>query len=79
MNLHPNMRTAFSELGEVVDRIDAAQIDQACQMILDARRIMLCGCGCEGLQMQGFAMRLHHFGMHVSIARRYSRTPDGSG
>ncbi|MDC1228995.1 SIS domain-containing protein [Octadecabacter sp.] len=79
MNLHQNMRAALSELGEVADRIDAAQIDQAFQMIFDARRIMLYGCGREGLQMQGFAMRLHHLGMHVSMQGDMAASPMKAG
>ena len=36
-------------------------------MIVEAGRIMLYGCGREGLQIQGFAMRLHHLGDLVSM------------
>ena len=62
MSLFNDMRGALAELREVVDRIELAQIDTACQMIVGAVRIMLYGCGREGLQIQGLAMRLHHLG-----------------
>jgi 6-phospho-3-hexuloisomerase len=61
------MQSALAELRTVAEGIDPLQVETACQMIADAGRIMLYGCGREGLQIQGFAMRLHHLGKLVSM------------
>ena len=61
------MQTVLAELRTAAEGIDPLQVETACQMIADARRIMLYGCGREGLQIQGFAMRLHHLGKLVSM------------
>ena len=52
------MQTVLAELRTVAEGIDPLQVETACQMIADAGRIMLYGCGREGLQIKGFAMRL---------------------
>ena len=79
MSLKNDMRSALAELGEVADGIDPAQIDTACRMIADAAHIMLYGCGREGLQLQGFAMRLHHLGKPVSIQGDMAAPPMKAG
>lgn len=79
MTLYQNMRDALSELGEVAEKIMPEQIDRACQMVTNARRIMLFGCGPEGLQYQGFAMRLHHLGQSVSVQGDMAAPPAAAG
>ncbi len=46
-------RTALDELGGVIGTIDPAAVEQACETIAAAGRIVLYGCGREGLQMRG--------------------------
>ena len=58
---------ALGEIGEVFHRIDDANVDGAIDMIVKARRIAIYGVGREGLQMKGFAMRLFHLGLDVSV------------
>ena len=58
---------ALDELGAALECIDRGAIDQACRMLADARQIMVYGCGREALQMKGFAMRLFHLGLPVSV------------
>ena len=58
---------ALDELGAALARIDQGAIDQACRMLADARQILVYGCGREALQMKGFAMRLFHLGLPVSV------------
>ena len=79
MSLFNDMRGALAELREVVDRIELAQIDTACQMIVGAVRIMLYGCRREGLQIQGLAMRLHHLGKSVSMQGDMAAPPMTAG
>ncbi len=58
---------ALDELGAVLGRVDAAAIDRACHMLADAPQIVVYGCGREALQLKGFAMRLFHLGLPVSV------------
>jgi 6-phospho-3-hexuloisomerase len=71
--------TALAELSAVAARIDAGEIDAACGTIARARRIVLYGCGREGLQLRGFAMRLHHLGLHVAMQGDMAAPPVGTG
>lgn len=70
---------AMADLSRAVGAIDPASVDAACAMIAGARRIMLYGCGREGLQMQGLAMRLHHLGLAVSMQGDMAAPPLGKG
>jgi len=70
---------ALSELGAVLGRIDQPAIEQACDMIVSARHIVLYGCGREGLQMRGFAMRLYHLGCHAVMVADMNTPPLGDG
>jgi 6-phospho-3-hexuloisomerase len=71
--------TALSELSVVASRIDPGEIDAALATIARARRIVLYGCGREGLQLRGFAMRLHHLGCQVAMQGDMAATPVGAG
>lgn len=73
------MRTALEELGRVADAIDPASVDHACAMIANAKRIVLYGCGREGLQLRGLAMRLYHMGLSVAMQGDMTAPPLGSG
>lgn len=70
---------ALAELAAVLDRVDEAGVDAACEDIAAAGRIMLHGCGREGLQMRGLAMRLHHLGLAVSMQGDMAAPPLGPG
>lgn len=71
--------TALTELGTVAARIDSQQITRACEAIARARRIVLYGCGREGLQLRGFAMRLYHLGRDVAMQGDMAAPPVGPG
>jgi len=71
--------TALDELKAVASRIDAGAVAGACETIARARRVVLYGCGREGLQMRGFAMRLHHLGCEVAMQGDMAAPPVGPG
>jgi 6-phospho-3-hexuloisomerase len=71
--------TALKELGAVAGAVGDAQIAGACEMIAKARRIVLYGCGREGLQIRGLAMRLHHLGLDVAMQGDMTAPPVGAG
>ncbi|MDZ4391909.1 6-phospho-3-hexuloisomerase [Cypionkella sp.] len=73
------MQAALAELGAVADRVDEAAVQAACVRILSARRVMLYGCGREGLMMRALAMRLYHLGVAVSMQGDLTAPPLGVG
>jgi len=60
-------KTALSELSAVLDDMDVGSIDIACKQIASAQNVLLYGCGREGLQLRGLAMRLYHLGINASM------------
>ena len=71
--------TALKELGAVAGAGESAHVARACEMIAKAGRIVLYGCGREGLQVRGLAMRLHHLGLDVSMQGDMTAPPVGVG
>lgn len=69
--------TALDELRAVTGGIDGGEIESALDLIAGARRIVLYGCGREGLQIRGFAMRLHHLGLEVAMQGDMAAPPVG--
>lgn len=70
---------ALDELGAVLARIDENCIDAACEMLAGAGRIAVYGCGREALQVKGFAMRLYHLGLPVSVVGDMTTPPLAPG
>jgi 6-phospho-3-hexuloisomerase len=58
---------ALAELSRLFARLPEDSADGLVEAIVAARRIVVFGCGREGLQMRGFAMRLFHLGRDVSV------------
>ena len=70
---------ALAEISQVFHRIDNANVEDAIVMIAEARRIATYGVGREGLQLKGFAMRLFHLGLNVSVVGDMTTPPLGKG
>jgi len=73
------LREAAAELAEVSARMDETALEPAVAAIAGARRVMLYGCGREGLMMQALAMRLHHLGRTVCMQGDMAAFPLGPG
>lgn len=71
--------TALGELGAVLARIDEGEVDAACAMLAGAGKIVVYGCGREALQVKGFAMRLYHLGLPVSVVGDMTTPPLATG
>lgn len=69
----------IEEIAASVDGIDAYAIDRAVELIAAARHVSVFGCGREGLQIRGFAMRLFHMGRSVSVVGEMVTPAIGSG
>ena len=70
---------ALEDIRGALERIDGAQVDRAVDLIADARHISVFGCGREGLQIRGFAMRLFHLGRSVSVVGDMTTPAIGKG
>ncbi len=72
-------RTALEEVGRALDAVLPADVETACRMMADAGAVMLYGCGREGLQMRGLAMRLYHLGLRAGMVGDMNAPPLGPG
>ena len=70
---------ALDELAQVFGKVDDAAVDRACEMIRDAKRVVVFGGGRERLQIMGFAMRLYHMGLDVAVEGDMTTPPVGPG
>jgi 6-phospho-3-hexuloisomerase len=60
-------QTILDEIGEPLSRMDLGEMEALCLAIVKARRVVVYGCGREALQIRGYAMRLYHLGIQVSV------------
>ncbi len=70
---------ALSDLGRVFAALADDSADALIEAIVGAKRIVVFGCGREGLQMRGFAMRLFHMGRDVAVWGDMTTPPVGPG
>ena len=70
-----NHKAAMSEISDVLDAVDASVVDTACEIIAQAKHILLYGCGREGLQMRGLAIRLYHLGCDAGMVADMNAPP----
>ncbi len=73
------MLGALAELGAVAALMDEAALAAACDRLNGAKRVMLYGCGREGLMMRALAMRLYHLGLSISMQGDLNAPPMGAG
>lgn len=70
---------ALDELRTVVGRVDDTAVDRACEMVSQARKVVVFGGGRESLQIRGFAMRLFHLGRDVAVVGDMTAPAVGPG
>ncbi len=70
---------ALKDLEGVFARLPDDAADPLIEAIVAAKRIVVFGCGREGLQTRGFAMRLFHMGRDVSVWGDMTTPPVGPG
>ena len=70
---------ALGDLGKVFARLQPGAETPLIDAIVAARRIAIYGAGREGLQMDGFAMRLAHLGLDVHVVGDMTVPPLGAG
>lgn len=78
---------ALEELARVLDHVKPDEVSRLCSAIgktqhparQQAGKIVLYGCGREGLQIKGLAMRLYHLGFDATMVGDMSTPPLGVG
>ncbi|MEQ3709932.1 MAG: SIS domain-containing protein [Tateyamaria sp.] len=63
--MNERLSFALKNVETVLGSVDQSSVDAACRMIAAAGTIGVYGCGREGYQMRGLAMRLFHLGLNV--------------
>lgn len=69
----------LAELGRSVRGVAEADVDRLVDRVARARHVAVFGCGREGLQLRGFAMRLFHLGRPVSVVGDMTTPAIGPG
>jgi 6-phospho-3-hexuloisomerase len=72
-------KRALDDLARVFERLAPGAESALVEAILAAKRIAIYGAGREGLQMDGFAMRLFHLGLDVHVVGDMTVPPLGHG
>src|SRR5271154_3518877 len=70
---------ALNDLEGVFAKLPDDAADPLIEAIVAAKKIVVFGCGREGLQMRGLAMRLFHMGLDVSVWGDMTTPPVGPG
>jgi 6-phospho-3-hexuloisomerase len=70
---------ALDELAACLGGLDQTGLAELVERIARARRIVLYGCGREGLMMRALCMRLYHLGLDVHMAFDMTTPPVGPG
>ena len=72
-------RRALEEIGAVMDRIPAVDVERLCSEIRGAGRIACYGVGREGLMIKALCMRLMHLGLDAHVVGDMTTPPLGRG
>ena len=70
---------ALEELKTCLHGIDEGRLGELVELIARSRRIVLYGCGREGLMMRALCMRLYHLGLDAHMAFDMTTPPVGQG
>jgi 6-phospho-3-hexuloisomerase len=70
---------ALADLASAFGRLTPDAADALIEAIVAAKHIAIYGAGREGLQMDGFAMRLFHMGLDVHLVGDMTTPPIGPG
>lgn len=77
--MNSNFQTVVDELSGLFKKFDLCEVEKISKKIINADHISVYGAGRERLQIMGFAMRLHHLGLSVSVVGDMTTPPLGTG
>jgi len=67
MPFREDEKAVLKEVGQTLDRVDPAAVEQMAQFLAQAKSIFVSGAGRSGLMIRSFAMRLAHLGLDVQV------------
>ncbi len=70
---------ALNELSSVFEKIDDEQVNKAIDLIVKSNKLVVFAGGREKLQIMGFAMRLFHMGLKISVEGDMTTPPIRKG
>ena len=70
---------ALNELASVFEKINDNSVNKAIELIAQSKKIVVFAGGREKLQIMGFAMRLFHMGLNISVEGDMTTPPVGKG
>ena len=70
---------ALNELGSVFEKIDDNRVNRSIELIAQSKKIVVFAGGREKLQIMGFAMRLFHMGLNISVEGDMTTPPVAKG
>jgi 6-phospho-3-hexuloisomerase len=80
MQSNPDLLSrAMRDVGGALDHINEVDVDRVVDILATSRHVSVFGCGREGLQIKGFAMRLFHLGRSVSVVGDMTTPAIGEG
>lgn len=79
MHTYEMARRILAELDRILSQVDESEVDALCRALVTARRVFVHSLGREGLVVRGFAMRLTHLGVPVTVVGDMTAPPIGAG
>jgi 6-phospho-3-hexuloisomerase len=70
---------ALDELGTCLRGVDERQLTELVELIARSKRVVLYGCGREGLMMRALCMRLYHLGVDAHMVADMTTPPVSTG
>ncbi len=67
MHFREDAKAVLKEVGQTLDRVDAAAVERMVQFLAQAGSVFVAGAGRSGLMIRSFAMRLAHLGLSVQV------------
>lgn len=77
--LDESVGRALDELGTCLRGVDEAGLEELMERIAASKRMVLYGCGREGLMMRALCMRLYHLGLDAHMVADMTTPPVGPG
>jgi len=67
MRFREDEKAVLKEIGQTLDRVDPAAVEQMVQFLAQAKSVFVAGAGRSGLMIRSFAMRLAHLGLSAQV------------
>jgi 6-phospho-3-hexuloisomerase len=79
MDFSETENAVLKELGQTLERVDPAAVDEMVQFLAEANSVFVAGAGRSGLMIRSFAMRMSHLGLSVQVVGEVTTRGIGQG